>query len=174
MFAGFPEEKIVIGLPACAAAAGGGFCSPEIVASAVEYLHGNGNAPGNYTLDNAAGYPNIGGMMTWSINWDAVSTCNASPYEYASNYEQLFETVLATEENRNEIKPLVFPNPANDIIQISNGTDSDYQIIDVLGKQIKTGRINTNSKIEIDALNDGFYWIRVNQSWIKFVKQTVN
>jgi len=173
-FAGFPEEKIVVGLPACTAAAGGGFCSPVVVASAIDYLHGNGNAPGNYTLVHSQGYPQLGGMMTWSINWDAVSTCNASPYEYVSNYEQLFETILSTEENGKEIKPVLFPNPANTFIHISNLTDSDYQISDITGKLIKAGKIDSNSTIEIDSLNDGFYWIYVNQSWIKFVKQSSN
>lgn len=36
--------------------------------AAIKYLRGNGPKPGNYTLVQSGGYPNLRGMMTWSIN----------------------------------------------------------------------------------------------------------
>ena len=59
---------------------------------AIDYLMGNGSKPGSYTLQGGP-YPNLGGMMTWSINWDAVTNCNNSAYEYATNYENIFPIV---------------------------------------------------------------------------------
>ncbi len=90
-FNGYPASKVAIGLPACPSAAGGGFTPPNIVKQALDYLMGNGPQPGNYTL-SAGPYPDLGGMMTWSLNWDAISSCNAGIYEFASNFETIFQT----------------------------------------------------------------------------------
>ena len=86
-FQPLPQQKVAIGLPACTGAAGGGFVTPAVLASAVNYLRGTGPRPGNYTRVSA--YPFLRGMMTWSINWDAVSTCGPS-YEFAQSFQNLF------------------------------------------------------------------------------------
>jgi chitinase len=89
MFTGLPANKIAVGLPACSMAAGGGYTDTATVKAAIDYLRGNGNQPGSYTLINPTGYPDLRGMMTWSVNWDAISNCGAS-YEYANNYQNIF------------------------------------------------------------------------------------
>ena len=91
LFSGLSASKVAVGLPACANAAGGGYISPSTVKSAVDYLRGTGPKPGTYTLVQTGGYPTLRGMMTWSINWDAVATCG-SVYEYAANYQTIFGT----------------------------------------------------------------------------------
>lgn len=88
-FIGLPETKIAVGLPACPNAAGGGFTDPDTVKAAIDYLRGLGPKPGSYTRQGGP-YPNLRGMMTWSINWDAVTTCNATAYEYAANFVDIF------------------------------------------------------------------------------------
>jgi chitinase len=88
-FNGLPANKVAIGLPACPNAAGGGYVSTTNVKAAIKYLMGNGPKPGSYQLIQSGGYPGLRGMMTWSINWDAVNTC-ATSYEYAQNYETIF------------------------------------------------------------------------------------
>ncbi len=88
-FQGFPESKIAVGLPACPSAAGGGFTPTATVAAAINYLRGQGPKPGSYTLAGGP-YPDLAGMMTWSINWDALSTCNSTSYEFAANFEDIF------------------------------------------------------------------------------------
>jgi chitinase len=97
MFTGLPESKVAIGLPACPSAAGGGFTNVATVASAVRYLKGAGAKPSTYTLAQVGGYPNLGGMMTWSVNWDAVSSCNAASYAFAQNYQSLFTSAMPVE-----------------------------------------------------------------------------
>lgn len=88
-FTGLPASKIAVGLPACTNASGGGFVDTAIVKAAINYLRGNGAKPGSYTLAQAGGYPTLRGMMTWSVNWDAVSTCG-TVYQYANNYASIF------------------------------------------------------------------------------------
>jgi chitinase len=87
-FAPLPAEKVAIGLPACPSAAGGGYVSPAVLAAAVGYLRGAGPQPGQYQLLSA--YPDLRGLMTWSINWDAAPGC-AAAYEFADSYEEIFE-----------------------------------------------------------------------------------
>lgn len=95
-FAGLPSNKVAVGLPACSSAAGGGYVAPATINAAVKYLIGEGSQPGSYVLNNSAGYPVLRGMMTWSINWDAVSTCG-NTYEYASNYQSIFGNTMPVE-----------------------------------------------------------------------------
>jgi chitinase len=89
-FSGFPAEKVSVGLPACPNAAGGGYTDTATVRSAIDYLRGIGPKPGSYAIVQAGGYPGLRGMMTWSINWDAVNSC-ASTYEFAASYVRIFE-----------------------------------------------------------------------------------
>ena len=89
MFNGLPANKVAVGLPACASAAGGGYTDTAIVKDAIDYLRGTGVRPGAYTLVQSGGYPTLRGMMTWSVNWDAVGSCNGA-YSYAINYQRIF------------------------------------------------------------------------------------
>lgn len=86
-FAPWPPEKVAIGLPACPLAAGGGYVTPAVVEQAVKYLRGTGPQPGSY--QRVATYPTLRGLMTWSINWDAVGSCAVAD-EFAQLYEDLF------------------------------------------------------------------------------------
>lgn len=95
-FVGLPANKIAIGLPACTSAAGGGYTTPAVVKSAIDYLRGTGPKPGTYTRISPTGYPNLRGMMTWSVNWDAVSTCGPA-YEFAESFETIFSAPLPVE-----------------------------------------------------------------------------
>lgn len=65
-FQGLPPEKVCIGLPSTPGA-GGGYMSPQLVQQAFNQL--------------LAQYPNLRGLMTWSINWDA-----SNGYEFANNH----------------------------------------------------------------------------------------
>ncbi len=85
-FSGLPASKVGIGLPGCE---GWGYTTPSDITSAVNYLTGKGSQPGRYKLKNESGYPDLGGMMVWSINSD--KSCNPS-YDYVYTWETLFST----------------------------------------------------------------------------------
>ncbi|MCR2803741.1 fibronectin type III domain-containing protein [Paenibacillus soyae] len=70
MFPPLRADQIVIGLPASPQAAGGGYTSPAGVHKALDYLIKGQSYGGSYILRNPAGYPELSGVMTWSINWD--------------------------------------------------------------------------------------------------------
>lgn len=100
VFSGLPEEKIVVGLTTCANDQA--YFNKTEIKSIMNYLLGSGSKPGDYTLKDT--YPNLKGLMTWSINTDAKmssnSGCNPSvAYEFAQAFEDIFGTI----DNHNSI-----------------------------------------------------------------------
>jgi len=59
----------------------------------------------------------------------------------------------------------VFPNPANDFVNIKvNGISySEYIITDITGRIIKSGRIDRN-KVSVAELKDGVYFITLHEN----------
>ena len=172
MFVGLPENKVVIGLPACPAAAGGGYVTPANITAAVNYLRGTGPKPGTYTLNQTSGYPNLGGLMTWSINWDKVATCNPTSYQYAQNYQSLFGTLETNDLAFDSQKEIIYPNPATDKIYIKNqlATDS-YTISNTLGQIVQQGILIQNEPIFIENLQSNLYIISTTNGIFKMLKK---
>ena len=81
-------------------------------------------------------------------------------------------------DSQNNIAFSIFPNPANDLITVKvNATqiNSTYNIVDVLGKTVLTGKVaSETTNISINDLSKGVYLLKVNgknsQSF-KIVKQ---
>ncbi|MEI8202905.1 MAG: glycosyl hydrolase family 18 protein [Bacteroidota bacterium] len=175
-FSGLPASKVAVGLPACPNAAGGGYMDTATVYAAMKYLLGSGPKPGSYTLVQSGGYPNLRGMMTWSINWDAVSTC-ATSYEYARNYERIFGASVSIND------PIVastglalFPNPADDFIQIHTGSSpSNHQLIEIFNSQgevvIRKYASEEFETINVAELSEGIYFVWNMGKSCKFVKK---
>ncbi len=174
-FTGIPASKIAVGLPACANAAGGGFADTLIVASALNYLKGQGPKPGNYTLSQSSGYPTLLGMMTWSINWDAVSNCSSS-YAYAQNFEAIFLNANATPTAQFDALQLsVHPNPAQTIISLKYTGEIKSKtyatIYTMLGTSLFSTEISTdNASISIADLPAGLYLLNFNNTFCRFSK----
>lgn len=159
-FAGLPASKVAVGLPACTSAAGGGYVNPSTVITAINYLRGTGSQPGAYVLSNSSGYPSLRGMMTWSINWDAVSTCG-SVYEYANNYQSIFGNTTSISNFDMETAISVFPNPTNGQFTISLSSDSaTITVTDILGQAVfKTH--TTQKNVNLHLYHNGIYTINV-------------
>jgi chitinase len=68
-FPSLPPQQIAFGVLA-SPQAGGGFTSIPDLQNALRYLIEGIPFGGVYQLVNPAGYPDMRGLMTWSINWD--------------------------------------------------------------------------------------------------------
>ncbi|GEP64155.1 hypothetical protein CBE01nite_19230 [Clostridium beijerinckii] len=75
-FPALRQDQVVIGVPCCNSA-GNGYVSNAEVQSALDGLI-NGGTVGSYKINNK--YPNLRGLMTWSINWDQYTNFNWSNY----------------------------------------------------------------------------------------------
>ena len=113
-------------MPSCA---GWGYIEPKVLDATIRYLLGQGPQPGNYELIQKEGYPDLAGMMTWSLNTDHL--CKEDSLSFANLYDLLFneisylnisnpDTILITEENAGEILIEVEKNAFNDSININH------------------------------------------------------
>ncbi|MEO9533520.1 MAG: T9SS type A sorting domain-containing protein [Crocinitomicaceae bacterium] len=68
-------------------------------------------------------------------------------------------------------KNLIYPNPANDRIYVSldEFIGSNYKLTNVNGENIKQGVVS-NEGISLSGLSEGVYFIKINGSEIKFIK----
>ncbi|MEM8526284.1 MAG: Ig-like domain-containing protein [Bacteroidota bacterium] len=145
-FPALREDQVAFGIPASPQAAGGGYTTPTDVIKALDYIIKGIPFGGNYTLVQPAGYPNMRGLMTWSINWDLFNND-----EFVLNYRPYFDNLLNTTENRSEPIFLeqtvagtamdVFPNPSSGqshiAIHFSEASDAQILIYDEMGKWSK-------------------------------------
>lgn len=67
---GLSPDQVGLGLPAVPSAAGGGYMPPSDIIAALDCLEAGTNC-GSFSPDTP--YGPIGGVMTWSINWDATN-----------------------------------------------------------------------------------------------------
>ncbi|MCZ8523278.1 fibronectin type III domain-containing protein [Paenibacillus caseinilyticus] len=85
-FPGLRPDQVLVGLPANANA-GGGFTPVAEVQKALNYLMKGQSFGGRYKLRNAAGYPGLGGLMTWSVNWDQFNN-----FEFSSKHRAFLDS----------------------------------------------------------------------------------
>ena len=75
---------------------------------------------------------------------------------------------LAVTEN-SELDMDVYPNPTNEKIYVSVNS-GNYTVVDLNGKVMLQGSLTLNG-IDVSALNDGMYYLNVNESTpVKFIK----
>ena len=130
--------------------------------NAVQYLIGTGPKPGIYTLQQTGGYPTLRGMMTWSINWDAVSTC-ATTYEYANTFESIFSTTSTVPELNSEFTVDVFPIPASEFLTIKTYTNQCIvKVTNLLGEIIQDVTLFDQSiSVQTIGWNPGMYFATI-------------
>ncbi len=74
----------------------------------------------------------------------------------------------------NTSKYSVYPNPASDVIKISDAAGSKLQILSVLGKEVKTVKVDANlQSINVSDLSKGIYLLRVTNNYGKSTTQKI-
>lgn len=91
-FPALREDQIAIGILASPSSGGSiHYTNPAEVKKALNYLIKGEKDPSlTYPLQVKDKYPGIRGVMTWSINWDAVLDGRAVANEFADNYDDYF------------------------------------------------------------------------------------
>jgi len=179
-FLGLRPEQVTIALPACPLAAGGGYTDSALVRAAAKYLIGTGPQAGSYVLAQTGGYPYLGGMMTWSINWDAASSC-ASAWAFVRNYQNVFGGMGSGLITINEARVRAYPNPMQAILSIeipefdaqlvSGDNRGRVLLLDSFGRKLREewalpGKIQW----DVSLLAHGVYYLYVANQMICLVK----
>ncbi len=83
---------------------------------------------------------------------------------------QTTETIVGLNLNSEEIK--IYPNPAEDVLFVSNAKNSDLIIYDILGKSVYSEHINSEkSSININNLEQGTYIVKIISGKNLFTKK---
>ena len=168
-YSGLPASKIAVALPACSGA-GSGYVSPTNVKAAMEYLMGCGSKPGSYTLSKT--YPELRGLMTWSINNDANASCSGS-YTFADAYTSIScPVVINTKEIIANAQLKLSPNPATNSVLIEGIIDNLVQVFDLNGNLLVSAPTNnTQYALNTSGLANGIYLVQSGTTVTKLVVQ---
>ncbi|HAY34611.1 MAG TPA: hypothetical protein DCY06_10805 [Bacteroidetes bacterium] len=160
-FSGLRPDQVAVGLPACVNAAGGGYVIPDSVKAAILYLKGQIPKPARYTKTGT--YADLRGMMDWSINWDATSSCG-SVYQFAESFNEIFRSVQ-TLDLKLFIEALYISSEDTtraDTVKVKlRNSNSPYTVVDSA-----IGKFNTNGEVTLyfkKALNNNPYYLQIDQ-----------
>ncbi|MEL1255374.1 LamG-like jellyroll fold domain-containing protein [Flavobacterium sp. DGU38] len=108
---------------------------------------------------------------------DELGSNNGTLYNFAltgtsSNWTGSTLTLSTDKFNGTNNGLQLYPNPSSDFIQISALTKTEnYKIYNVSGSEVKSGTIDNNTKINIQSLTNGAYFLKLNGgNAIKFIK----
>jgi len=173
-FEGLPASKVLFGLPACPSAAGSGYLPPAEGINALNYLrYGTNFAGRTYTMQPGGPYPNLRGVMTWSVNWDA-APC-AGVYEFANAYSNYFSANpnrIANPLDAELIKP--YPNPVENNLHFTQDLNGVKITITnpFTGSSILEKRVDDNG-IDVTTLQPGVYFAVFEKDGNKMVKRFI-
>jgi hypothetical protein len=85
-------------------------------------------------------------------------------FEASYNYEENTLSITTNENNRF----VLFPNPANDILNI-RGIEgaTKVKVVDLIGKLVVEKTINNNNQLNVSSLNNGVYLITIETDNLK-------
>ncbi len=171
-FAGFPEEKFAIGLPAGTCSAGSGYVTPEKMEVAIDYLRGKAGKPQDVSYLLKSNYPNLAGLMTWSINGDYKSNCSKS-WSFAESFKKAFpeevETSITTPEGFSVGS--IYPNPTNGELHFADFEPfSDITIFYDTGVIVASVSLNENAEFDLSSYPSGTYIIEIGNKYYRIVK----
>ena len=66
-------------------------------------------------------------------------------------------------------KLAVYPNPVSNLLTLENTEGGNFEIINLLRQQVLTGK--TTQRLDVSALPQGTYILKVGAEQAKFVKQ---
>ena len=154
-FDALPPSKVIVGLPACPRAAGTGYLSPTEGIKALNYLrYGTNFAGRTYTLQAGGPYPNLRGVMTWSVNWDAAASC-ASNYEFSNAYGNYFSASPITSNRNSEpiASGFLFDNTLK--IETKNTLIQQVVVYNLFGQLIVSKNYKGTEK-QVEILHESF------------------
>jgi len=174
-FTGLPASKIMFGLPSCPdAAPAGGYIQPTQTIKALNYMRfGTDFAGRNYTLRGNA-HPNLRGVMTWSVNWDAAQGC-ASAYEFSNSYSEYFDSTLSTTDIDLENENVrVYPVPAGSTLNIeSKKPINNIQLFNINGARVYEQQ-RFEKSLDIGFLQSGIYVLQIEIDKQLVYKKIIN
>jgi chitinase len=169
------EDQVAFGLPATTGAApAGGYLALAEVTKALNYLTKGTSFGGKYKLTKS--FPNLRGIMTWSVNWDNIPSSN---YAFGKTFSQYFcgstnlcSPITNVEDNEEAKHSLqVFPNPCNGLTTIEGNTGTEsasLKVFNVYGEEMHAEVIQQSGifqkKLDLSRFASGVYFIKLTDN----------
>ncbi len=169
-FPALRPDQVLIGAPSYVQA-GGGFTGSQGVIDALDYLINGNSFGGQYQISQT--YPDLRGVMSWSINWDKFGGfAFSNPVRAYLDGLSRRSAVIANETVLKTQKPevAIFPNPFKDYINLTSDTlissytiklynNSGIQVFEHKNANNKNIPLDTN--IELQHLKSGVYFYKI-------------
>ncbi len=112
--------------------------------------------------------------MRVMMQYNAVPSSSCGSYTYGQVEDYTVNIVSSGRGDLPGIKDLItdiklYPNPAKDILHVSNTTNEDYRIFDMGGKLINFGKLERGS-VNVSGLIKGAYMIQIGETSRRFIK----
>ncbi len=112
--------------------------------------------------------------MRVMMQYSSVPTSSCGTYTYGQVEDYTLNIVSSGRGNILDTKDMitdirVYPNPAKDILNISNTTNEDYKIFDMGGKLINSGKLERGA-VNVSGLIKGAYMIQIGEISKRFIK----
>jgi Secretion system C-terminal sorting domain len=83
--------------------------------------------------------------------------------------KETISNVVSVNRDKAKEKLKVYPNPVSNVLIVETDNVSDYQVINLLGQQVMRGK--ATQQIDVSALVQGAYLLRIGTEQVSFVKQ---
>jgi Secretion system C-terminal sorting domain len=83
--------------------------------------------------------------------------------------KETFSKTIYIQTNSTKGKLAVYPNPVSNLLTIENTEGGNFEIINLLGQHVLSGK--AASQVDVSALPQGSYVLKVGAEQVKFVKQ---
>ncbi|WP_306354154.1 T9SS type A sorting domain-containing protein [Flavobacterium sp. '19STA2R22 D10 B1'] len=87
---------------------------------------------------------------------------------------KMSNTTLSVPDVQPNVTLKLYPNPSNSYINLKSSVplvDKNYMVFDLTGRQILSGKIETNQRIDVRSLTKGTYIVNIDQSSYKIIKE---
>ena len=138
--------------------------------------------PDSVNNDDSQGYvtfkikPTAGYTVGTLIENTAEIYFDYNPAIITNTFETLFVNALSN-ESYSTSNFAIYPNPANDILTVQNKDNaviSKVNVVDILGKTIKTFTFNTTEvSLDISDLKAGIYFVEIHSNTIKTIQKVI-
>ena len=127
---------------------------------------------GSITIPSTATLGNT--RMRVMMQYSSVPSSSCGSYTYGQVEDYTLNIVSSGRGEDFDTKDLItdiklYPNPARDILNVSNTTSEDYKIFDMGGKLINSGKLKGGS-VNVSGLVKGAYVIQVGEVSKRFIK----
>lgn len=128
-------------------------------------------ATGSVTIPSTATVGTTRMRVMMQYNSVPSSSCGSYTYgqveDYTLNIVSSGRGEISVQDLLTDVK--LYPNPAKDILHISNTTNEDYRIFDMGGKVINSGKLERGS-VNVSNLIKGAYMIQIGEISKRFIK----